>query len=96
MEFLLSSLLGLSLGSDPKPPVRLSPVISTVRAVQTLSVVSTGSKERGVDRRSKGLIPSISSLLGESEEYTCDSIIDVVSPLTAQQKFQGEDLYPSN
>ncbi|OLY80113.1 hypothetical protein AYI68_g5798 [Smittium mucronatum] len=40
MEDLVSSLLGLLLGSGPNPPVRLSPIILTVRAVKTLSVVS--------------------------------------------------------
>ncbi|OLY85797.1 hypothetical protein AYI68_g6 [Smittium mucronatum] len=67
MEELVSSLMGLSLNSGPNPPVRFSPVIPTVGAVQTLSVVSTGSNGRSVDRRSKGVIPALKSLLGEGE-----------------------------
>ncbi|OLY84700.1 hypothetical protein AYI68_g1128 [Smittium mucronatum] len=67
MEELVSSLMGLSLNSGPNPPVRFSPVIPTVAAVQKLSVVSTGSNERSVDRRSKGVIPALKSLLGEGE-----------------------------
>ncbi|OLY83611.1 hypothetical protein AYI68_g2248 [Smittium mucronatum] len=51
MEELVSSLMGLSLNSGPNPPIRFSPVIPTVGAVQTLSVVSTGSNGRSVDRR---------------------------------------------
>ncbi|OLY77816.1 hypothetical protein AYI68_g8148 [Smittium mucronatum] len=43
MEELVSSLMGLSLNSGPNPSVRFSSVIPTLVAVQTLSVVSTGS-----------------------------------------------------
>ncbi|OLY81148.1 hypothetical protein AYI68_g4749 [Smittium mucronatum] len=96
MEELVSSLLELSLSSDPKTPVRFSPIIPTKGAVQTLSVVTTGSNGQSVDRRSKGVIPALNSLLGGGEECTRDSIFGVAPPLTAQQQFRSEDLYQSN
>ncbi|OLY81813.1 hypothetical protein AYI68_g4077, partial [Smittium mucronatum] len=96
MEELVFSLMGLSLNSGPNPPVRFSPVIPTVGDVQTLSVVSTGSNRRSVDRRSKGVIPALKSLLGEGEENTSDSMLVVASPSAAQQQFRSEDLYQSN
>ncbi|OLY83610.1 hypothetical protein AYI68_g2247 [Smittium mucronatum] len=96
MEELVSSLMGLSLNSGPNPPIRFSPVIPTVGAVQTLSVVSTGSNGRSVDRRSKGVIPALKSLLGEGEGYTSDSMLVVASPSATQQQVRSEDLYQSN
>ncbi|OLY77831.1 hypothetical protein AYI68_g8139 [Smittium mucronatum] len=96
IEELVSSLLELSSNSDPNPPVRFSPVILTGGAVKTLSVVSTGSNRRSVDRRSKGVIPALKSLLSGGEGYTSDSIFDVAPPLAAQQQFRSEDLYQSN
>ncbi|OLY84701.1 hypothetical protein AYI68_g1126 [Smittium mucronatum] len=96
MEELVSSLLGLSLSSGPNPPVRFSPVIPTVVAVQTLSVFSTGSNGRSADRWSKGVIPALKSLLGEGEEDASNSALGVASPLAVQQQFRSEDLYQSN
>ncbi|OLY81717.1 hypothetical protein AYI68_g4174 [Smittium mucronatum] len=96
MEEPVSSLLELSLNSDPNPPVRFSPVIPTEGAVQTLSVVGTGRNRRSVDRRSKGAIPALKSLLGGGEEYASDSIFGVAPPLATQQQFRSEDLYQSN
>ncbi|OLY84812.1 hypothetical protein AYI68_g1019 [Smittium mucronatum] len=96
MEELVSSLLGLSLSSDPNPPVSFSPIIPTLGVVQTLSVVSTGSNGRSVDRRSKRAIPALKSLMGDGEECTSDSMFKVASPLAAQQQFRSEDLYQSN
>ncbi|OLY78648.1 hypothetical protein AYI68_g7296 [Smittium mucronatum] len=88
MEYLTSSLMGLSLIADPNPPVRFSPIIPTVGAVQTLSVVSTGSNGRSVDRRSKGVIPALRFLLDESERCTSNSALSVASSLAAQQQFR--------
>ncbi|OLY79167.1 hypothetical protein AYI68_g6771 [Smittium mucronatum] len=96
MEDILSSLLGLSLSSGPIPPVRFWPIIPTLGAVQTLSFVSTGSNGRSVDRRSKGAIPALSSLLGEGEESTSNRFLSVASPLAAQKQFRSEDVYQSN
>ncbi|OLY84793.1 hypothetical protein AYI68_g1033 [Smittium mucronatum] len=93
MEDLMSSLMVLSLSADPNPPVRFSPIIPTVGAVQKLSVVSTGSNCRSVDRWSKGVIPDLKSLLGEGDRCTSDSVLSVASPLATQQQFQSEDLY---
>ncbi|OLY81715.1 hypothetical protein AYI68_g4177 [Smittium mucronatum] len=96
MEDIVSSLLGPSLGSSPNPPVRFWPIFSTVGAVQTLSVISTGSSGRSLDRRSKGAIPALRSLLREGEECTSNSVLKVASPLAAQKQFRSEDLYQSN
>ncbi|OLY79138.1 hypothetical protein AYI68_g6801 [Smittium mucronatum] len=96
MEELVSSLMQVSLNSGPNPPVRFSPVIPTVGAVKKLSVVSTGSNGRSVDRRSKGVIPALRSLLGEGEGGTSDSMLVAASPLATQQQFRSEDLYQSN
>ncbi|OLY85167.1 hypothetical protein AYI68_g646 [Smittium mucronatum] len=79
MEDIVSSLLGISLSSDPNP-----------------LVVSTGSNGRIVDRRSKGEIPALKSLLGGGKGCTSDSIFDFAPPLAAQQQFRIEDLYQSN
>ncbi|OLY82653.1 hypothetical protein AYI68_g3220 [Smittium mucronatum] len=91
-----TSLPRISLNSGPKPQARFSPIIPTVGAVQTLSVVSTGSNKRSLDMRGKGAIPSLRYLLGEGEEYTSDSVLEIASPLAAQQQFPREDLYQSN
>ncbi|OLY83638.1 hypothetical protein AYI68_g2213 [Smittium mucronatum] len=96
MENLVSSLLGLSLGSGPNFPVRFSPIIPTVGDAQTLSVISTGSNRRSVDIRSKGVIPDLASLLGEGELCTNNSVLDVASPLATQQQFRSKHLYQSN
>ncbi|OLY82634.1 hypothetical protein AYI68_g3242 [Smittium mucronatum] len=96
MEDLVSSLLGLSLGCCPNPPVRFSPIIPTVWDVQTLSVFSTVSNGRSADRRSKGAIPALKSLLGEGTECASNSALDVASFLVAQQQFRKRDLYQSN
>ncbi|OLY85717.1 hypothetical protein AYI68_g85 [Smittium mucronatum] len=96
MEELVSSLMVLSLNSGPNPPVRFSPVIPTVGAVQTLSVVSTGSNGRILYRLSKGVIPALKSLLDEDEEYTSDSMLVVASPSATRQQFRSEDLCQSN
>ncbi|OLY84503.1 hypothetical protein AYI68_g1324 [Smittium mucronatum] len=96
MEELVSFLLGLSLSSDPNPPVRFSTIIPTLETVQTLSVVSTGSNGRSVGRRGKEDIPALNSLLGEGEGCTSDSLFKVASPLATQQQFRSEDLYQSN
>ncbi|OLY78642.1 hypothetical protein AYI68_g7304 [Smittium mucronatum] len=65
MEDLVSFLLGLFNSSVLKPLVRFSPIISTMGSEQTLSVVSTRSNVRSVDRGSKGAIPVLKYLLGE-------------------------------
>ncbi|OLY78772.1 hypothetical protein AYI68_g7172 [Smittium mucronatum] len=65
MEDLVASLLGLSLSSDPKPPLRFSHIIPTLEAVQTLNEVSSGSKGQSLDRLSKGAIYSLSFLLSK-------------------------------
>ncbi|OLY82354.1 hypothetical protein AYI68_g3527 [Smittium mucronatum] len=96
MEDLVSSLLGLSLNSDPNPLVKFSPIIPTVGAVQTLGVFSTGSNGQSVDRWRKGVIPALKSLLGEGEGCPSNSMSKVASPLAAQQQFRSEDLYQSN
>ncbi|OLY84004.1 hypothetical protein AYI68_g1843 [Smittium mucronatum] len=96
IEYLISSLLGLSLSSGPNPSVRFSPIIPTVGAVQTLIVFSTGSNGRSVDRRSKGLIPTLNYLLGEGVECTSNIAFSVASPLATLQPFRREDLYESN
>ncbi|OLY80254.1 hypothetical protein AYI68_g5652 [Smittium mucronatum] len=96
MEDLVSSLMGLSLSADPNSPVRLSPIIPTVGAVQKLSVVSTGSKRRSVDGWSKGVILAQRSLLGEGDRYTSNNVLSVASPSATQQQFRSEDLYQSN
>ncbi|OLY85746.1 hypothetical protein AYI68_g56 [Smittium mucronatum] len=97
------SMEALELSGDLDPsvnlagePVMLSPVIPTVGAVKTLSVFSTGSNGRSVDRRSKGVVPAIKSLLGEGEGHTSDSMLVVASPLAKTQQFRSEDLYQSN
>ncbi|OLY84363.1 hypothetical protein AYI68_g1474 [Smittium mucronatum] len=77
MEYLVSSLLGLSLGSGPHRQVRFSPIIPTMGAVQTLSDDTTGSNGRIVDRRSKGATPVLKSLLDEGEEYASDILLEV-------------------
>ncbi|OLY84987.1 hypothetical protein AYI68_g838 [Smittium mucronatum] len=92
MEVLASSLLGLSLNYGPNPPVRLSPIIPTVGAVQTLSVVSSGSNRRSVDRQSKGTINTLRSLLGEGAECASNSALSFDSPLAAQKQFRSEEL----
>ncbi|OLY84968.1 hypothetical protein AYI68_g856 [Smittium mucronatum] len=69
MEDLVSSLLRLSLSSSTNPPVRFSPIIPTVGAVKTLSVVSTGSNGRSVDRWSKEAIPALRSLLAIQQQF---------------------------
>ncbi|OLY85674.1 hypothetical protein AYI68_g131 [Smittium mucronatum] len=79
-----------------QPPVRFSPIIPTVGAVQTLSVVSTGSNGRIVDRGSNGAIPALKSLLCEGEEYSSISLIEFASPLAAKQQFRSEGLYQFN
>ncbi|OLY81481.1 hypothetical protein AYI68_g4412 [Smittium mucronatum] len=84
------------LGSGPSPPVRLSPIIPTVGAVQTFGVVGRGSNGRSVDRQSKGAIPALRSLLGGGEDCTSDNVLNVASPLAAQQQFRSDDLYQSN
>ncbi|OLY85117.1 hypothetical protein AYI68_g697 [Smittium mucronatum] len=84
MEYLLSSLLGLSLSSGPNPPVRFSPIIPTMGALKILSVVSTGSNGGSVDRRSKEVIPALGSLLGEGKLCTSNSLLDVASSLARQ------------
>ncbi|OLY82602.1 hypothetical protein AYI68_g3279 [Smittium mucronatum] len=81
MEELVSSLLGLSLGSGTNPPA---------------SVVGTGSNGRSADRWSKGVISALRSLLGEGEEYASNSVLVVASTLAVQQQFRSEDLYQSN
>ncbi|OLY78683.1 hypothetical protein AYI68_g7261 [Smittium mucronatum] len=96
IQDLVSSLLGLSLISGPNPPVRFSPIIPTMGAVQTVSDVSTGGNGRSVNMWIKGAIPALKSLLGEDEECTSNSILGVSTPLTAQQQFRSEDLYQSN
>ncbi|OLY81922.1 hypothetical protein AYI68_g3963 [Smittium mucronatum] len=96
MKDIVSSLLGLSLVSGPNPPVRFSPIVPTAWAVQTLSVVSTGSNGQSDDRRSKGAIPALKSHLGEGEGCASNSVLNVASPLAAQLQFRSEDLYQSN
>ncbi|OLY83331.1 hypothetical protein AYI68_g2533 [Smittium mucronatum] len=96
LEELVSSLLGLSLGPGPNSPVRFSPIIPTVGAVQTLIVISTGSNGRSADRWSTGVITALKSLLGEGKECASNSALGVASPLAVQQQFRGDDLYQSN
>ncbi|OLY81959.1 hypothetical protein AYI68_g3929 [Smittium mucronatum] len=43
----------------PNPPVRSSHIFSTMGALKTLIFSSTRGKERSLDRRSKGEIPTI-------------------------------------
>ncbi|OLY84976.1 hypothetical protein AYI68_g851 [Smittium mucronatum] len=95
MEDLVSSLLLLSLSSGHSPPLRFSPIIPTVGAVQTLSFDNAGSNEKSVDRWCKGAIPALKSLLGEGEECTSDSVLGVASSLAAQQQFRTDNLYQS-
>ncbi|OLY80429.1 hypothetical protein AYI68_g5476 [Smittium mucronatum] len=57
---------------------------------------STGRNGRSVDRRSKGVIPALRSLLGEGEECASNSVLGVASPLAVQQQFRSEDMYQSN
>ncbi|OLY80805.1 hypothetical protein AYI68_g5094 [Smittium mucronatum] len=64
MENLVSFLLEISIISGPRSRVRFSPIIPTMEAIKKLSVVSTGSNWRSVDRLSKGEIPALRSLLG--------------------------------
>ncbi|OLY78757.1 hypothetical protein AYI68_g7186 [Smittium mucronatum] len=92
MEYLTSSLIGLLLSVDPKPPVRFSHIIPTAGAVQTLSVVITWSKRQSVDMRSKGVILALRSLLGECDMCTSNSVINVASSFAAQQQFRFKDL----
>ncbi|OLY77597.1 hypothetical protein AYI68_g8362 [Smittium mucronatum] len=73
-------------------PVMFSPIIPTVEAVQTLSVVSTWSNGQSVGRLSKGVIPALSHLLGGGEDYTSDSMLDIALPIAAQQQLRSEDL----
>ncbi|OLY82432.1 hypothetical protein AYI68_g3449, partial [Smittium mucronatum] len=89
MEDLVSSLLGLSLSSIPNPTVSFSSIIPTLGALKTLSIVSTGRNGRSVDRRSKGVLPALSSLLGEGEKCTSDNVLGVATPLAAQQQFRS-------
>ncbi|OLY82842.1 hypothetical protein AYI68_g3029 [Smittium mucronatum] len=96
MEDLTSSLTGLSLSTEPKPSVRFSPIILTVGAVQTLSAVNTGSNGRSVDRRSKGVNPTLRSHLGEGGKCSSDCVISVASTLATRQQFRNEDLYQSD
>ncbi|OLY80327.1 hypothetical protein AYI68_g5580 [Smittium mucronatum] len=96
LEDIVSSLLGLTLGSGHSPPVRFSTIIPAVGAVQTLIVVGTGSKGRSVDRRSKGEIPDLKSLKGEGTEWASHSALSFASTLTAQQQFRSDDLYLTN
>ncbi|OLY85416.1 hypothetical protein AYI68_g389 [Smittium mucronatum] len=95
-EDLVFSLQGLTLGSVPNPPVRLSPIIPTMGYVQTHSVASTGRNRQSADRRSKGAIPALKPLLDGGEEYASTNFFDVASPLAAQQQFRSEDFYQSN
>ncbi|OLY85212.1 hypothetical protein AYI68_g605 [Smittium mucronatum] len=92
----LSDDLDPSFSSGPNPPVRFSPIIPTVGAVQTLSVVSTGSNGRSADRWSNVVIPALNSLMSEGEEDDSNSTLGVSSPLAVQQQFRSEDLYQSN
>ncbi|OLY79020.1 hypothetical protein AYI68_g6922 [Smittium mucronatum] len=96
MEDLMSYLMGLSLSADPNPPVRFSPIIHSVGAVKTLKVISTGSNGLRMDRRSKGVVPALRSLVGEGERCDSNSALSVASSLATQQQFRSEDLYQSN
>ncbi|OLY77841.1 hypothetical protein AYI68_g8126 [Smittium mucronatum] len=80
MEDLVSYFLGLSLSSSPNPQV----------------VVSTESNGRSVDRRSKGAILALNSLLDEGAEYASHNALSVASLSATQQKFSIDDLYHSN
>ncbi|OLY83118.1 hypothetical protein AYI68_g2750 [Smittium mucronatum] len=92
MEDILCSFLGLYLSFYPNHLVRFLPVIPTVGAVQTLSVFSTGSNRRSLDRWCKGAIPALRFLKGDVEKATSNSAPSAASPLAAQQIFRSEDL----
>ncbi|OLY82710.1 hypothetical protein AYI68_g3161 [Smittium mucronatum] len=80
MEDIVSSLLGLSLNSDPSPHGKALAYYSY----------------RGGYRWSKGVIPALKSLLSEGERDTSNSMSNVASPLAAQQQSRSKDLYQSN
>ncbi|OLY79535.1 hypothetical protein AYI68_g6393 [Smittium mucronatum] len=81
MEYLVSSLLGLSLSSGPNSPIRFSLIIPIVGAVQTFSVFSTRSNGLSEYRRSKGEISALRSMLGEGDGCVNNSALSVASSL---------------
>ncbi|OLY80674.1 hypothetical protein AYI68_g5228 [Smittium mucronatum] len=96
MKDIVSYFLGLSLSSGPNPPISFSPIIPTLEAVKSLGIVSTWSNWRSVDRRSKGVITALSSLVGEGKECTSDNVLGAASPLTTQQQLRSKHFYQSN
>ncbi|OLY80593.1 hypothetical protein AYI68_g5306 [Smittium mucronatum] len=101
------SISALGLSGDLEPSVNLvgeSIMEELVSSLLELSpnsdpnprVVSTGGNRRNVDRKSKGVIPALKSLMGGGEGYASDSIFGVAPPLATQQQFRSEDLYQSN
>ncbi|OLY81904.1 hypothetical protein AYI68_g3988 [Smittium mucronatum] len=93
MEDLVSPFLRLSLSFSSNPPVRFLPDIPTVRAVKTLSVVSTGRNERSMNRRSNGATSVLKSLLGEGDECASNSALGFAFLSTKKQQFRSDDLY---
>ncbi|OLY85789.1 hypothetical protein AYI68_g20 [Smittium mucronatum] len=89
-------LAGETVISGSNPPVRFSPIVPTMWAVKTLSVVSVGSNERSLDRWSKDEIPALNSLLGKGSECAINGALSVASLLAAQQRFRSDDMYRFN
>ncbi|OLY81760.1 hypothetical protein AYI68_g4131 [Smittium mucronatum] len=91
----LSEELDPSLSSNPSPPPPDKILVYYFYrwGCTTLSVFSTGSNGKIIDRRSKGEIPALNSLLDESAECASNNAIQIVSSLATLQQFRIENLY---